>query len=93
MDEVIKDEDKALILLSSFPDDDYETFILTLINDKKSLVNHELRDKKLSNNTSTEALTARGRSSNRKGKDNHERLKFKSDWKKNQYAFCKEEGH
>ena len=52
MDEVIKDEDKALILLSSLRNDDYETFVLTLINRKQSLrynevstalVNHELR--------------------------------------------------
>ena len=34
MDVVIEKEDKALILLSSLPDKDYETFILTLINDK-----------------------------------------------------------
>jgi len=54
MDEIIKDEDKALILLSSLPDEEYETFILTLINGNKSLsysdvsatiVNHEVRRK------------------------------------------------
>ena len=28
MDEVIKDEDKALILLSCHPDEEYETFVL-----------------------------------------------------------------
>ena len=28
----IEEEDKALILLNSFPDEEYETFILTLIN-------------------------------------------------------------
>ena len=32
VDEVIKDEDKALILLSFLPDDVYETFVFTLIN-------------------------------------------------------------
>jgi len=74
VDEVIKDEDKTLILLSSLPDD-YETFILTLINCKQSLsynkvsaalVNPELRqkDKESSNNTLPEALTARGKSFN-----------------------------
>jgi len=31
MDGMIKDEDKALILFSSLPDEEYETFILTLI--------------------------------------------------------------
>jgi len=29
----IKEEDKALILLNSLPDKEYETFILILIND------------------------------------------------------------
>jgi len=70
VDEVIKDEDKALNFLSSLPDEKYETFILTLINDKKSLsysdvsiaiVNHEVRrkDKESSfSSTSAEALTA-----------------------------------
>ena len=29
---VIEDEYKALILLSSLPDEEYETFVLTLIN-------------------------------------------------------------
>ena len=58
--EVIKDEEKTLILLSSLPDDDYETFVLTFINVKQSLsynevltalVNPELKrnDKKSSN--------------------------------------------
>jgi len=75
VDVVIEDEDKALILLSSLPDEDYETFILTLINNKQSLsynkvssvlINHELRRKKKesSNSTLVEALTVRGKSSN-----------------------------
>ena len=37
MDVVIKDEDKILILLSSLIDEEYETFVLTLINEKTSL--------------------------------------------------------
>jgi len=54
VDVVIKKEDKALILLSSLTEEDYETFILTLINGKQflgyrevssALVNHELRRK------------------------------------------------
>ena len=36
-DEVIKDEDNTLILLSYLLNEEYETFILTLINDKSSL--------------------------------------------------------
>ena len=48
----VEDEDKALILLSSLPDERYETFVLTLINERTSLsyiemttalVNFELR--------------------------------------------------
>ena len=34
VDMVIEEEGKALILLSSPPDEDYETFVLTLFNDK-----------------------------------------------------------
>jgi len=41
-DDVIKDEDKALILLSSLLDDDYETCVLTLINGKQSLSYNEV---------------------------------------------------
>jgi len=107
MNMVIEDEDKKLILLSSLPDEDYETFVLTLINNKQSLrynevfsalVNHKLRrkDKEFSNNTSTEALTVRRRSSSRKDKSDRGRLKFRAgfiDLKKNQCAFSKEIGH
>jgi len=37
LDVVIDDEDKALILLSSLPDEGYETFVYTLINGRTSL--------------------------------------------------------
>ena len=37
VDVVINDKDKALILLSSLPDESYETFVLTLINRRTSL--------------------------------------------------------
>jgi len=30
----IEEEDKALVLLNSLPDDEYETFVLILINEK-----------------------------------------------------------
>ena len=42
VDVVIEEEDKALILLSSLPDEDCETFILTLINGKQSLGYNEV---------------------------------------------------
>jgi len=54
VDVVIKDEDKVLILLSTLPDEGYETFILNLINGRtffsysevtNALVNLELRRK------------------------------------------------
>jgi len=54
VDVVINEEDKPLILLSSFSDENYESFVLTLINGKQSLgynevsfalVNHGLRRK------------------------------------------------
>ena len=33
----IKEEDKAVILLNSIPNEEYETFVLALINDRQSL--------------------------------------------------------
>ena len=72
VNEIIKDEDKALILLSSLPDEEYETFVLTLFNSKSSLsyndvsvalVNHDVRrmDKTSSSNSiKVEALNVRG---------------------------------
>jgi len=71
LDAVIDIEDKILILLSSLPDERYETFVLILINERTSLiykkvttalVNLELRrkDKECSiSDTSAEVLTAR----------------------------------
>jgi len=75
VDVMIEDEDKALILLSSLLDEDYETFDLTLINNKQfliynevssALVDHEMRrkDKESSNSTSAKAFMVRGMSSN-----------------------------
>ena len=98
----------AIILLNSLPEEEYETFALILINGRKSLnynevsaalVNYEVRSQdrlSSSGSTTTEALAARGRSSNRKGRDNQGRSKSRSGFrylKKNQYALCKELGH
>jgi len=75
-----EEEDKIMILLNSLPDEEYETFVLTLINGKETrmysdmsvaLVNYEVKrkDKQFSSNgTSAEALMVRGRSSNRRAK-------------------------
>ena len=85
--------------MNFLPREEYETFTLTLINGRKSLnysevsaalVNYEVRrQNKLSSfrSTTIEALTVRGRSSNRKGKGDQERSKSRSgfrDLKKNQ---------
>jgi len=108
MDVAIEEEDKALILLNSLPDEECEIFILTLINGKQTLnysdvsatlVNYEMRrkDKQFSfNSTSVEALTVRDKGSNRKGKGERERSKCRpsfKDLKKNQCTFCKELRH
>ena len=68
VDVVIKEEDKAFILLTSVPDEGYETFVLTLINERTSLsysevtaalVNLELRrkDKESFGGTLAEVVT------------------------------------
>jgi len=108
VDVVIDEEDKALIFLSSLPDERYETFVLTLIKGRTSLsysevttvlVNFELKrkDKKSLSGISTEVLTVRGRSLNQRG-ENHCRSKSGSRYSncsltRDQYAFCKQTGH
>jgi len=108
VDVKIDEEDKAMILLNSLSDEEYETFTLTLINDRQTLnynevsaalVNYELRRQdSLSSHgsTSTEALAVRDKGSNRKGKGDCERSKSRSsfrDLKKNQCTFCEGLGH
>ena len=44
MDVKIDEEDKAVILLNSLPDEEYETLTLTLINDRKTLNYSEVSD-------------------------------------------------
>ena len=104
----IDEDDKAVIFLNSLPDEEYETFTLTLINGRQTLnynevsvalVNYELRRQdRLSSHGSTlvEALAVRGRGSNRKGKGDCGRSKSRPgfrDLKKNQCAICKKLGH
>ena len=93
VDVEIDEEDKAIILLNSLPQEEYETFTLTLINERKSLsysevsaalVNYEVRRQdrlSSSGSTTAEALTVRGRSSNRKGRDDQERSKSRSGFR------------
>ena len=80
VDVKIDEEGKAVILLNSLPDEEYETFSLTLINGKQTLnyskatvahVNYVIRMQdrlSSSKNTSAEALAVRGRSFNQKGR-------------------------
>ena len=106
VDEKISDEYKAIILLGSLPDEEYDTFVLTLLNGRSSisysevtnaLTNYDLRrkDKETSRaSTSGEALSTRGRSPYPRG-GNRSRSKSRSRHQlaKNQCAFCKEQGH
>ena len=74
------EEDKVLLLLNSLSDEEYETFILTLINEKQSLnyndvsvtlVNYEVRRKNKQSSFSSisaEMLVVRGRVSIRRAK-------------------------
>ena len=93
------EEDKAVILLNSLPREEYETFTLTLINGRKSLNYNEVsaalvsyearRQDRLSSSGSTtvEALAVRGRSFNKKGRDDQGRSKSRlgfRDLKRNQ---------
>jgi len=83
MDVDIEEEDKVLILLNSLPDEECETFVLSLVNGKQSfsnndvstaLINYEVRRKNKQssfNGTSAKALMVRSRGSNRKGKGEH----------------------
>jgi len=76
----IEEEDKVVILLISLSDEEYETFVLTLINGKQILnysdvlaanVNYKVRRKENQssfNGTSVEVLTTRDRSFNQKKK-------------------------
>jgi len=80
VDMAIEEEDKAVIFLNSLLDEEYETFILTLINSKQTLnysdvsatlINYKVRrkDKQFpSNSTSTEAIVERGRGPIRRAK-------------------------
>ena len=89
----VEEEDKALILLSSLPDEEYETFTLTLINGRQTLnysevsaalISYEVRRQdrlSSSRSTSAQALTVRDRSSNWKGKGDRGRSKFRPDFR------------
>jgi len=87
VDVKIDEEGKVVIVLNSLPDEEYETFTLTLINGRQTfnyskatdaLVNYVIRrqDRLFSSkNTSAEALAVRDRSFNQKGRGDQERSK------------------
>ncbi|CAL9030356.1 unnamed protein product, partial [Prunus brigantina] len=104
LDVQIPDEDKALCLLNSLPDD-YDHLTTTLLYGKSevkldevsaALVNHECRKKEQkTQNSQTEALVARGRTEERKsGKRGKSRSKSRGKFPaKDECAFCRQKGH
>ncbi|KAM2859524.1 hypothetical protein COP2_024947 [Malus domestica] len=104
LDVKIPDEDKALCLLNSLPDD-YDHLTTTLLYGKSevkldevsaALVNHECRKKELkTHNSQTEAFVARGRTEERKsGKRGKSRSKSRGKFPvKDECAFCRKKGH
>ncbi|KAE8707872.1 hypothetical protein F3Y22_tig00110372pilonHSYRG00231 [Hibiscus syriacus] len=102
MDETFKDEDLALMLLSSLPDE-FEHLETTLLHGKDNvtlkdvtaaLYSYELRKKtkKESKYEVAEAMVARCRSKSQKPKWRR-RSKSKSKLGKDECAFCHEKGH
>ncbi|GJW86312.1 retrotransposon protein, putative, ty1-copia subclass [Tanacetum coccineum] len=102
MDEVFKDQDLALILLGSLPEE-YELLETTLLNGKDdvslnevctALYSKELRrkDKKISSSGDPEVLLVRGRSQ-KKGTDKRWRSKSRQKLSKDECVICHEKGH
>ncbi|KAE8693200.1 Cellulose synthase-like protein D2 [Hibiscus syriacus] len=101
MDETFKDEDLALMLLSSLPDE-FEHLETTLLHGKDNvplkmytaLYSYELmkKTKKDSKYEAAEAMVARGRSKSQNPKWRG-RSKSKSILGKDECAFCHEKGH
>ncbi|KAH9666232.1 hypothetical protein KPL70_020569 [Citrus sinensis] len=100
LDERFEDEDKALLLLNSLPDE-YDHLTTTLLHGKDSvtfdvvcsaLYNSETRkkDRKDHRDTVAKALTAKGRSQSRKPR---KRSKSKGRPAKDECAFCCEKEH
>ena len=104
LDVTFSDEDLALMLLSSIPDE-FEHLETTLLHGKDdvslvvvcaALYSYELRKKNKKENrhiaTEDEALVARGRSQSQK-KGRSWRSRSKSRPAKDECAFCHEKGH
>ena len=108
VDVKVEEEDKAVILLNSLPPEEYETFTMTFINGRHTLVYDEVSSALMSYETRknerhsgqsssvAEALEVRSRSSSRKGREMGGRSKSRpgfKDLKRNQCIFCREIGH
>ncbi|PWA49772.1 Retrovirus-related Pol polyprotein from transposon TNT 1-94 [Artemisia annua] len=102
MDEVFKDQDLALILLGSLPEE-YEFLETTLLNGKDdvslsevcvALYSKELRrkDKQISSSGDAKVLLVRGRSQ-KKGTDKRWRSNSRHRLRKDECAFCHKKGH
>ena len=110
LDEDVKDEDKALILLNSLPDS-YDHLATTLIYGKdtiifeevsNALMNHEVRYKdKKAQNTTSDALVVRGRSSEKRRFSDRRRSQSRprgnsqnrKGLERDECAFCHNKGH
>ena len=101
LDEKFEDEDKALLLLNSLPDE-YDNLTTTLLHGKdnitfdvvcSALYNSETRKKDINYHRDivVEALTVRGHSQSRKSKK--KKCKSKGRHAKDECAFCCEKGH
>ena len=102
LDETFKDEQKAMLLIGSLPDE-LDHLCITLIHGKEklsfeevcaALLNYEIRkkDQKENRDESAEALTVRGRSKSRK-QERRGRSQSRKRPDKDECAFCHEKGH
>ena len=102
LDETFKDEQKAMLLIGSLPDE-LDHLCITLIHGKEklsfeevcaTLLNYEIRkkDQKENRDESTEALVVRGRSQSRR-RESRGRSRSKKRPDKDECAFCHEKGH
>ncbi|KAG8499215.1 hypothetical protein CXB51_005647 [Gossypium anomalum] len=100
LDEKFEDEDRALLLLNSLPDE-YDHLTTTLLHGKDTIIFDAVcsalyrsetrkKDKRDHRDTTVEVLTVRGRShSNKFGRGN----KSKGRLAKDECVFCREKGH
>ena len=92
VDVEIEEEDNTVILLNSLSDEEYETFVITLINDKQTLnysyVSTALVMKKNEQSSlksdSTEALMVRDKSFSKKGKGDLWEIEVQTDFQRSE---------